>query len=128
MLRIGSKGLSLVEMMVAIAVLSFGIVMLYEAFFTCLGAFSYSQSRLDVRHWMDEKIWDVQNELICSGALTMDEHAGSFMERNKKFAWQMTINLIDEAKDTYLYKLYLDVRWKEAQKNISLSQVAYVQN
>ncbi len=128
MLRIGNKGLSLVEMMVAVAVLSFGIVMLYEAFFTCLNAFSYSQSRLDVQHWMNEKIWDVQNELICSGTLTMDEQAGSFMEKNKKFAWKITIDLIAEAKDAYLYKVYLDVRWKETQRNISLSRVAYAQN
>ena len=128
MLRIGNKGFTLVEVMVTIAILSFGIVMLYEAFFTCLNGFSYSKSRLGVQRWTDEKIWEVEHELIRSRTLITGESAGSFIDKNKNFAWKMSINLIDEAQDAYLYKLSLDVNWKEAQKNVSLSQVAYVQN
>lgn len=128
MLRIGTKGLSLVELMVAVAILSFGIVILYEAFFTCLNAFSYSQNRLDTQRWMDEKIWQTQDELIRSGSLIMSENTGSFMEKNKNFTWKIALNLIEQAADSFLYKVSLDVSWKEAQRDVKLSQVAYVQN
>lgn len=128
MLRIGSKGFTLIEVMVAVAVLSFGTVMLYEAFFSCLNAFSYSKSRLDLQCWMDEKIWEIEDELIRSGMLMMGEHAGSFVKKNKNFYWEMAVNSIAEAQNSHLYKLNLRISWKEPQRNVSLSQVAYVQN
>jgi len=128
MSRIGSKGFTLVEIMVTVAVLSFGIVMLYQAFFTCLNAFGYSLRRLDAQRWMDEKIWEMEDELIRSGTLMTGEHAGSFIDKNKNFGWKMSINLIGEAQDVYLYRLTLNVCWKEAQRDVSLPQVAYVQN
>lgn len=128
-LRIGNKkAFSLIEQMVAVAVLSLGIVLIYGAFFTSLNAFNYSSSRLDALSWMDEKIWETQNELICSGALIMGEYKGSFVKKTKNFDWKMSVNLIGQTQDSYLCRLALTVFWKEPQRNVSLSQVAYAQN
>jgi prepilin-type N-terminal cleavage/methylation domain-containing protein len=128
MLRIGNRGFTLIETLVAVSVLSLGLVMLYEAFFSCLNAFSYSQRRLDVQQWMDEKLWELEDELIRRGALVMVEHAGRFTKNNNHFFWQMSIDLLDSASEANLYRLDLNVYWRQAQKNIRLSQAAYVHN
>lgn len=128
MLRVGNRGLSLIEQMVAVSVLSLGIVLIFEGYFTSLNAFSYSLSRLDVQQWMDEKIWQTQDELNRQAALTPGEHTGSFVCKNKKFDWQMSVDLIEQVKESCLCKLNLTVFWKEPQRNVSLSKVAYVQN
>jgi prepilin-type N-terminal cleavage/methylation domain-containing protein len=128
MLRTGNRGFTLVETLVAVSVLSLGLVMLYEAFFTCLNAFSYSQRRLDVQQWIDEKFWELEDELIRQGTLMMDERAGRFTKNNNHFFWQMSIDLIDSTPEANLYRLGLDVYWRQAQKNIRFSQVAYVHN
>ena len=128
-LRIGNKkAFSLIEQMMAVVILSLGIILIYGVFFTCLNAFNYSSRRLGALSWMDEKIWETQNELICSGALVMGGYTGSFVDKNKNFSWKMSVNLIGQAQDSYLYKLTLTVFWKEPQRNVSLSQVAYAQN
>lgn len=77
---------------------------------------------------MNEKIWEIQNELIYSGALTIGEYTGSFVNKTKNFDWKMSVDLIGRAQESYLYKLALTVLWKETRRNISLSQTAYVQN
>ena len=127
--RIGNKkAFSLIEQMIAVAILSSGIVLIYGAFFTSLSAFNYSSNRLNVSSWMNEKIWETQNELICSGELIMGEYTGSFVSKNKNFDWRMSVNLIGQARESYLYRLALTVFWKEPRKNVSLSQAAYAQN
>ena len=128
MLRIGNKGDSLVEQMVAVAVLSLAVVLIYGAFFSCLNAFNYSLDRLSVQRWMDEKVWEMQEELNCSETLVRGEQRGSFIDKNKNFAWETSVKLIGEAQDAYLYRSTLNVFWKQAQRNISVSQIAYVSN
>ena len=122
------KAFSLIEQMVAVAILSSGIVLIYGALLTSLNVFKYSSNRLNVSSWMNEKIWETQNELICSGALIMGEHTGSFVSKTKNFDWKMSVNLIGRAQESYLCRLALTVFWKEPQRDVSLSQVAYVQN
>ena len=126
MLQIGNKGDSLVEQMVAVAVLSLVLILIYGAFFSCLNAFNYSLGRLNVQRWMDEKVWEMQEELNRSGTLARGEQRGSFIDKNKNFVWETSVKLIGEAQDTYLYRLTLNVFWKQAQRNISVSQIAYV--
>lgn len=128
-LRIGNKkAFSLIEQMVAVTILSSGIVLIYGAFFASLNAFNYCSSRLDALSWMNEKIWETQNELVYSGALIMGGYTGSFVKKTKNFDWTMSVDLIGQAQDSYLWKLALTVFWKEPQRNVSLSQTAYVQN
>lgn len=128
MLRIGNKGDSLVEQMVAVAVLSLSVVLIYGAFFSCLNTFNYSLDRLSVQRWMDEKIWEVQEELNRSGTLVRDKQRGSFIDKNKNFVWETSVKLIGEAQEAYLYRVTLNVFWKQAQRNINVSQIAYVSN
>ncbi len=122
------KAFSLIEQMVAVAILSSGIVLIYGALLTSLNAFKYSSNRLNVSSWMNEKIWETQNKLICSGALIMGEYTGSFVSKTKNFDWKISVDLIGQAQESYLYRLALTVFWKEPQRDVSLSQVAYVQN
>ena len=55
------KGFTLVEVMVATAVLSLGIVLLYEAFFKITDAFGYYNHYLSVSPFAREKIWAAQD-------------------------------------------------------------------
>ena len=122
------KGFTLIELMVAVAVLSFGLVMLYEAFFSYMDAFNYSFRRLEAQRWIDEKVWEMENELVTSGMLMPGELSGSFVRSNKKFAWKMTIRLIGEIEESSLYELTLDIFWQEITREGKVSQVAYVQS
>ena len=58
--RNSRSGFTLIEVMVAVAVLSFGLVMVYQAFFVVLDSFNYSADYLEIAGWMDEKIWQAQ--------------------------------------------------------------------
>lgn len=119
---------SLIEAMLAVVILSVGMIVIYEAFFSSLNAFTYSSRRLNVLSWMNEKIWQTQDELVQTGELKTGKSIGSFVDKNRNFDWKMSISSIGQNRDSYLCKLVLTVFWKEPHKKVSLSQVAYVQN
>lgn len=122
------SGFTLIELLVAVAVLSLGLVLMYEAFFSYMDAFNYSYRRLEAQRWIDEKIWSVEDELVRSGILLPDELAGSFSKDKKVFNWVMSIQTLGEIEDSLLYLVKLSVSWSEITRNVRVSQVAYVQN
>lgn len=129
-MRITKKksGFTLIELLVAVAVLSLGLVLMYEAFFSYMDAFNYSYRRLEAQRWIDEKIWSVEDELVRSGILLPDELAGSFSKDEKVFNWIMSIRTLGEIEDSFLYMVKLSVSWSEITRDVRVSQVAYVQN
>jgi hypothetical protein len=109
--------------MVATAVLSFSVVMIYQAFFTLLDSFSYCVDYLDVVCWADEKLWTAQDSLTHNGSLSPIETRGEFININKKFEWVLSQELLDDTGP--LYKVNLDLLWRQGKREIRLSRTAY---
>jgi prepilin-type N-terminal cleavage/methylation domain-containing protein len=122
--RIGNKkGFTLIEVMVAVAVLSFGLVMVYQAFFIVLDAFNYSADYLEIAPWMDEKIWQSQDSIMRGEGLENNPGQGEFMTRNKKFSWLLSSRALDPSSN--LSEVNLEVTWKEGRRNVKVSRSGY---
>jgi prepilin-type N-terminal cleavage/methylation domain-containing protein len=116
------KGFTLIEVMVASAILAFGTVFIYEALFKCLDAYNYYECYLNVLPWMDEKIWQVQDELSNSGNFS-EETSGEFVNKNRKFLWDLSI--AGSGQESGLFKIDLKTSWQSGRKRLSLSRSAY---
>jgi prepilin-type N-terminal cleavage/methylation domain-containing protein len=118
-----SRGFTLIEVMVAVAVLSFGLVMVYQAFFIVLDSFNYSADYLEIVSWMDEKIWQAQDSIMRTGALETNTTQGEFIARNKKFEWTISSNALSSAGN--LSAVNLEVNWKEAKRKVKVNRSCY---
>ena len=126
MLKIGNKpnkSFTLLEVMVTTAVLSLGAALIYEAFFITLDTFDYCFNYLNVASWMDEKIWQAQDNLSLSGSLQQLEARGELKNRSKNFTWDLSYGLIGGTEG--LYKIDLTVFWQEGQRRVRLLRSAY---
>ncbi|MFH1678015.1 MAG: prepilin-type N-terminal cleavage/methylation domain-containing protein [Candidatus Omnitrophota bacterium] len=119
------KGFTLVEIMVATAILSFGLVMIYQAFFISMDTFDYYLNHLNAQLWMNEKIWQVQDEFRRERIFIPKQANGELVIADKNFDWVMAYSLIvpDE-----LYKINLQIFWKQSSRRVNLLKVAYVSN
>lgn len=116
-----SPAFTLVEVMVATAILSLGIVLIYQAFFISIDSFNYCFNYLNVASWADEKIWQVQNNLSHSKVEDIIETGGRFRKRNKDFNWDLSYYLID----VDLYRIDLDIFWQQGRRKAMLYRNAY---
>lgn len=124
--RIGNrKGFTLIEVMVATAILSFGIVLIYQAFFTLLDSFGYYQHYLKISPFTNEKMWQAQDALRRLGAQAQVETNGNFTKGNRNCFWNLSYGLLDEANNYFLYKIDLVVAWEEGNRNVRLVRSAY---
>ncbi len=122
-LKIGNNGFSLIEVMAATVVLSLGVVMIYGSFFTSLDAFSYYSNYLSVTPWMDERIWQAQDDLSKFGAAAQIQSAGEFQKASKVFRWGLNYSLLEDG----LYRIDLDLYWQQGIRKIRLSRNAYAE-
>lgn len=125
MLRIGNKkrAFTLIEVMLAAIILSLAAVLIHEVFFKSLDTFNYCDNYFKIGYWMDEKIWGVQDNLTQSGPAAIVESGGKFIAENKDFYWNLSHDLINDTDG--LYRIDLDVSWKEGLRDALVSRMAF---
>lgn len=117
------QGFTLIEIMVTVAILSFGIVAIFESFFISLDAFSYYSNYIDAQGWINEKIWQLQDQLNKEGLLIAGDDRGFLKIKNRDFDWTTSISLIDEKYG--LYKLSVSLFWHEGSRERFIYRMAY---
>lgn len=122
-LKIGNRGFTLIEIMISTVVLSLGAVLIYGAFFTSLDSFNRYTDYLSLIPWMDQQLWQAQDNLTKSGALARIPTTGEFQKSGKAFRWGLSYGLIDDG----LYKIDLDLHWQQGQREAGLSRSAYAE-
>ncbi len=118
-------GFTLVEVMIATAVLALGAMLIYEGFFMSIDANEYCLDYLSVASWIDEKMWFVQNELTRYGPLVDIKTVGSFVKRDKDFRWSISYCVRDESTSYTLYAVKLVLDWQRGKKSSRITRNAY---
>lgn len=137
--RIGNKqkkphrkrgGFSFFEVMVAAAVLSSGIVLVYKSFFTVLNFSDYLTRRLYAANLINNKIVTLQKVFEASRQIPFRQNreVESLTVNNKtvRFTYTMNFFQIENLKDIYQVDVILS--WNEGTRDVRLSRSAYVAN
>ncbi len=121
--RHSKAGLTLIEVMLAVAILGFGIAGMIMAAARCIGvarqARNYQQAR--------EALAQVDAEEPLALVEDMDEanDSGTLTAPLEKFRWERVVELIG-LEDDYLYQVTTTVSWSEEDWKGSESVVTYV--
>jgi len=121
--RFTRSGFTLVEVMIAAAILAIGVVAIFESFFICLDAYNYCSRYLSLVSWADDKIWEAQDSINRFGAAAHIGNYGSFLNKNKPLTWYLNYASIDE--NNILYKISLSIYWQEGVRKGNLQRSAY---
>lgn len=124
-MKVKKRSLSLVETMVAVAVLSFGILLVSQGFLVALGGFGYAVDYLNVLLWMDAKLWDLQDKLMHYNTIASEDTAGTVIIDSQQYRWNLSYNLIEGTEKASLYELNLQVAWQQGLRKISVLRTLY---
>lgn len=124
MSRIGNNcAFTLVEVMVATAVLALGVTLIYQGFFISLDSLGYCQDYLRIAPLADEKIWQAQDALRRLGPSAELDAGGSFADGRRSFGWNLSYNSLGGPSG--LCEISLSVLWQNGQKKSRLVRGAY---
>jgi prepilin-type N-terminal cleavage/methylation domain-containing protein len=114
------RGFTLIEVMVATALLSLTAVMLYESYFMAMTAAGYYERYLKLASWMDEKVWEVSSLFKHSGTFGQTELSGTLPSGANNYTWNVDLKALDE--ENQFYKIQLAIAWDEGKRHRSLSR------
>jgi prepilin-type N-terminal cleavage/methylation domain-containing protein len=117
------KGFTLIEIMVATAVLSLGLVLIFEAFFSSLDAFDYYVNYLNANNFVEEKIWEAQDSIKRFGSLVNIQTNGEIEVKNKKISWFLISSPL--GAEARLFKINLEFSWKQGKRRPKINRCAY---
>lgn len=120
---ISQKGFTLIEVMISVAVLTFGVVAVYEAMLTSLDTFSLYANTLNTQSWLDEEMWEFQDRLNQSAILLIGENSADVVRNGRHFQGHVTVDPLDW--DANLYKIKAQIVWQEGSRSVEVSRDTY---
>jgi len=112
------------ELMVTTAILAFGIVSIYEAFFMSIDAYGYYTNYFNAQDWVNNTIAEKEEFLIQSQSLEVGMTSGQVIRDQKIFDWTMNISQRDV--DQGLYLLTLTLSWQQGGRKVSASRTVFL--
>lgn len=118
------RGFTLIEIMVAVAILSLGIVVIYETFFMFLAVYGHYASFFDTHEWINGRIWDAEEGLVRSHKIRLGEDSGTFEKNARRYTWNASIDPLDFERG--LFAVTVDVSdTKITARPFRIGRVAY---
>jgi prepilin-type N-terminal cleavage/methylation domain-containing protein len=117
-------GFTLVEIMLSVVILSFGTVLLQQAFFNLLDTHNLCRNYVEADLFFQEKLWETQHKLDTQKELPLGLQEGEFAGRRKSFKWRLEVSKIEELEA--LYKVNLALFWQEGSREKNLFWTTYV--
>jgi prepilin-type N-terminal cleavage/methylation domain-containing protein len=117
------RGFTFIELMVAVSILSLGLVSIYEAFFMSLDAVNYCEDYLNNLSLVDEKICLAQDLLYRQGPEAKIDTSGDFTRNHRNFRWALSYFPVGGIKN--LYQVTSSIRWTNGKRKALLVRSAY---
>ncbi len=121
------RGFTFIEVMIALVVLSTGIVLVYKSFFLCVDYLNNLSTRVYATHLLDSRIAEINRSLAkgTGGSL----HLGPLSEtvpinrRQVKYDFDMRLDQLGAGS---LYKLTIDLTWFDGRRKMREGRAAYL--
>lgn len=121
----GQKGMTLFEVLVAVVILSTGLVVLYRPFLTGLDAIYDSEARIQANRLLRNEIWSLQEQAMRTKKLPLEgAQVRTLSAGNKAYEYSVSWKPFDA--DKRLYKVYAAMSWKTGAKKRTYYRAAYV--
>jgi prepilin-type N-terminal cleavage/methylation domain-containing protein len=119
----GSKGFTLLEVLLTVSVLVFGLSQISLIFAESGTAVRHIGNRLTAALMMENEVWEVR-EIVDDETFTGDRFYGRVREGIPEFNMAVQLRKLDGFDR--LFKLEMKTTWAEGRKNVALARVRYV--
>jgi type II secretion system protein I len=122
-----SLGFTLIEVLVAISLLSLGLVMIFKAMFISFNRIEHLTNRFYASAVLDNRISTIQRMLIVYKALPVEMNVSEKVNigmRPIEFKQEMAFHEVEDYMD--VFELDLDLVWEEQGRKVKLGRSAYL--
>jgi len=128
-LRIGkprktNRGVTLIEVMIAVAILSLGTLIISESNMNSMNVYGRYANLVMIHDWADQKIWEAKEEIFESEIPNTGSNAGTVTRQGRNYNWRQEVSSKD--KENELYTVSLTVEWEERGRTMNTSRYGFL--
>lgn len=123
MLRIGSRGFTLIEVMLAVSILAIGIIGVLRAYSTAVNALGVGQENIDAVCLLKEKMSEIERLVLEGEGISPGTSSGRFEGELESFEWE---SVVKQSSVEDLNEVVITVSNKAKPRKFSL--VTYAEN
>ena len=124
MLR-GDRGITFIEVMVTVVILSAGLVAIYRSFFIGLDYLQHLSCRLYALNLMESKIASAEQNFRSLKDFDIGPLTDTAVINNHPVEFRFTVNLVPVGNLLSVFKLDIAISWEERQRVVTVSRSAY---
>jgi len=125
MLRTGTKrGFTLIEIMFAVVILSFGLVLVLRSFAVALEGLQRSENVKVASYLLEEKMEEINEKAKEEGGIAKGTSSGEFDNTDCKWG----LNVWQSDVDEDLNEVELEILWAEGKNKRSLFATTYLES
>jgi len=119
-----SKGFTLIEVMVSIAILSFGLILILQGFAYSANVLRISRNNLEATLLTEEKMAETEIMLKQTKDSLFSGFNGESKSNNIEFKWKTELTIDEEYED--LNKVLATISWKEGRRKGTVPIFTYL--
>ena len=120
----GARGMTLIEILVSVTLLSVGLILLYQPLLASLDALAYVDDRIQANYLISGKLWELEEKASKLGRLPAFASQGTWLGKDKTFNFKMAAEPM--SLDRQLQQIKVGVSWRGAGRNKKMVRSAYV--
>lgn len=112
------KGFTFLEVVGASMLLVAGAGLIYGGLFQLLDIFSYCQHYWLAKNWIEQKLWEMEEQVKYRRLTEGLNDEGEFVLQGKVFRWRSSCSALPHL--TGVYRMNIDLSWQEGKRNVNL--------
>jgi prepilin-type N-terminal cleavage/methylation domain-containing protein len=121
-----NKGLTLIEVLVSVAILSGGLIVVYQPLLRSLSALNYVEVRAEATREASNLLWKLQEDANRSGVFPYRGKTGVIMGKDRAFNYRLHARSVGFGDS--LQEVELIISWKSGSQDKQLKRVSYISN
>lgn len=127
MSRTGNRGFTLIEIMLAVVILSFGLVLVLRSFATALDGITRSENVKAASYLLEEKMEEIKEKAKEEDGIKRGASSGQFTVLTpRRCEWSLEV--VPSGVDEDLNEVKLEISWQEGKSKRSLFGTTYLEN
>ncbi len=122
-LSTGKRGIVLLEVLTAVAVLSLGIMIVFRPLLNGLSAIGHLDNRMEAAFLMDKEFWEISKQLNETNEI--ENKSREFVVSGKTKLFNLRIDSMPISEDQSLCLVRMKISWTESNVTKSLTQESF---
>jgi prepilin-type N-terminal cleavage/methylation domain-containing protein len=126
------EGFSFVELMVAVVILSVGLVFIIEGFIVAAGAMNTSSIRIQLVPILESKMYELELSAEENNGIERGTSEGEFLLDSRSASWNLEITGVEKEEELDLSddlnEVKLEVSWQEKNLPRQIQVLTYLRN